>query len=66
MIFKTLFIRSDRIHSLKCIRSMALGCKDIGISKSECVSTTPILIKRIIKFGIINPGYKTWYYYPGI
>ena len=33
-------IRSNRIHSFKCLRSLTLGCKDVGIRTSEFVAKT--------------------------
>ena len=42
-IFQTEIIRSDRIHSLKYLRSMSMGCKDIRIRKSEIVAKTQFL-----------------------
>ena len=37
------FSNPYKIHSLKYLRSMALGCKDIGIRKFEFVAKTQIL-----------------------
>ncbi len=37
------YVWSIRIHSLKYLRSAALGCKDIGIRKSEFVAKTHFL-----------------------
>ena len=34
------FIDYKRVHSLKCLISTKLGCKDIGICKSEFVEKT--------------------------
>ena len=34
LIFQTWILSSNRIHSLKYIKTTALGCKDIGIRKS--------------------------------
>ena len=41
--FKLKTIRSNRIHSLKYLRFTTLGCKDIGIRKSEFVAKTQFL-----------------------
>jgi len=43
LIFQTWIILSNRIHSLKYLRSTTLGCKDIGIRKSEFVAKTQFL-----------------------
>ena len=40
LIFQTQIIRSNRIHSLKYLRSVTFGSKDIVIRKSEFVATT--------------------------
>ena len=45
--FQTLIIRSNRIHSLKYLRFMPLGCKDIGIEKSEFVARNQLLLQII-------------------
>ena len=48
---------STSLHSLKYLRSTALGCKDIGIRKSEFVAKTQILYQvlqmkyiKVLKF----------------
>ena len=41
--FKLKIIRSDRNHSLKCLKSTLLGYIDIGIRKSEFVAKTQFL-----------------------
>ena len=46
MIFQTLIILANRIHSLKYLRSTALGLKDIGIRKSEFVTKTQFLLVK--------------------
>ena len=43
LIFQTYMIWSNRNHSLKYVRSMSLGCKDIGIRKSKVVAKTQFL-----------------------
>ena len=43
LIFQTKIIWCNRIYSLKYLRSMTLGCRDIGIRKSEFVSKTQFL-----------------------
>ena len=41
--FKLRFFLSNRLHSLKYLRSMILSCKDIGNRKSEFVAKTQFL-----------------------
>ena len=43
LIFKSLIIGSNIIHSLKYLRSVTLWCKDIGIKKYEIVTKTQFL-----------------------
>ena len=43
MIFQTQIIWSNRIHSLKYLRSTTLICRDKGIKKSEFVTMTQFL-----------------------
>ena len=43
LIFQTQIIWSNRIHSLKYLRSATFGSKDIGIRKSEFVAKTQFL-----------------------
>ena len=43
LIFQTQIILSKKIYSLKFLRSMTLGCKYIGIIKSEFVAKTQFL-----------------------
>ena len=44
LIFQTKIIWCNRIHSLKYIRYTTLGCRNIGIRKSEFVSKTQFLL----------------------
>ena len=43
LIFQTYIIRSNRIHSLKYLRSTTLESKDIGFRKAEFVAKTQFL-----------------------
>ena len=43
LIFQTYIIWSNRIHSLKYLRSTTLGYKDIGFRKAEFVAKTQFL-----------------------
>ena len=43
LIFQTSTIWSNRIHSVKYVRSTTLGCKDTRIRKSEFVTKTQFL-----------------------
>ena len=40
LIFQTKIVWCNKTHSLKYLRSTVLGCRDIGIRKSEFVSKT--------------------------
>ena len=46
LIFQTYMIWSNRNHSLKYLRSMSLGWKDIGIRKSKLVAKTQFVWQR--------------------
>ena len=48
LIFQTQIIWSNRIHSLKYLRSATFGCKDIVIRKSEFVAKTQFLCFQIV------------------
>jgi len=43
LIFQTKIIWCNRTHSLKYLTSTTMGCRDIGIRKSEFVSKTQFL-----------------------
>ena len=49
MIFQTQIIWSNRIHSLKYLRSATLGCKDTVIKNSEFVAKTQFLKRKDVK-----------------
>ena len=49
LIFQTKIIWCNRIHSLKFLRSTTLGCRDIGIRKSEFVSKTQFICFELAK-----------------
>ena len=57
LIFQTQIIWSNRIHSLKYLRSATFGSKDIVIRKSEFVAKTQFL-SFLWKKMIIQPVYK--------
>ena len=46
MIFQTQITWSNRIHSLKYLRSATFGSKDIVIRKSEFVAKTQFLLRH--------------------
>jgi len=48
LIFQTQIIWSNRIHSLKYLRSATFGSKDIVIRKSEFVAKTQFLCFKIV------------------
>ena len=48
LIFQTQIFWSNRIHSLKYLRSATFGCKDIVIRKSEFVAKTQFLCFQIV------------------
>ena len=48
LIFQTQIIGSNRIHSLKYLRSATFGSKDIVIMKSEFVAKTQFLYKNTL------------------
>ena len=50
LIFQTQIIWSNRIHSLKYLRSATFGSKDIVIRKSEFVAKTQLLWHSFISF----------------
>ena len=54
LILQTYMIWSNRNHSLKYLRSMSLGCKDIGIGKSKFVAKTQFLSFDIFRIFIKN------------
>ena len=49
LICQTQIIWSIRIHSLKYLKSTTLGCKDIGIRKSEFVAKTQFILMAHIE-----------------
>ena len=48
LIFQTYIIWSNRIHSLKYLRSTTLESKDIGFRKAEFVAKTQFLYTNVI------------------
>jgi len=48
LIFQTQIILSNRIHSLKYLRSATFGSKDTVTRKSEFVAKTQFLLNRIL------------------
>ena len=54
LIFQTLIIWFNRIHSLKYLRSVTFGSKDIVTRKSEFVAKTQFLCKSQIKLLIFR------------
>ena len=60
LIFQTEIFWPNRIESLKYLRATTLGCKDIGIRKSEFVAKTQFLLIRI--YHLLIEKYS-WKYY---
>ena len=58
LIFQTYMIWSNRNQSLKYLRSMSLGCKDIGIRKSKFVAKTQFLYLSLKRYTWKPP--KVW------
>ena len=56
LIFQTYIIWSNRIHSLKYLRSTTFGSKDVVIRKSEFVAKTQFLCWYVVTIGT----YKWW------
>ena len=54
--------RSSRINSLKYLSSETMGCKDIGIRKSEFVTKT--LLLRLFSWRLLKINLKTKAGYP--
>ena len=54
LIFQTQIIWSNRIHSLKYVRSATFGSKDIVIKKSEFVAKTQFLCEKNWCFSLEN------------